>query len=191
MRTSIPAIAALLESGRVDIRTLIRFNLDGGPVGIWNETYSSTINGVLYSPAAILLGEIGSRKDLSAEQVEVTLGALNANVAAIMSGIAWHQRPLLISRAYLNEAGTVIDVEAFFSGFLDAAPIEDEADGTLRMTLIAESNNRELIRSANRIRSDADQRRISATDGFFKHTTATAVDNRIYWGRSGPQSPGS
>jgi hypothetical protein len=191
MRTSIPAIAALLEGGRVNLRTMIRFGLDGGPQGIWNDSYQATIGGVSYSPAAIQLGEIGSRKDLSAEQLDITISALNPNVAAIMSGIAWHQRPVLVSRAYIDDAGLVIDAEAFFSGFLDAAPIEDEADGTIRMTLICESNNRELSRSANRVRSDADQRRIAATDGFFKHTTASAVDNRIYWGRKGPQSPGT
>lgn len=185
-----PSVAELLERGRVKVQTLIRFDLDSGPAGIWNDSYAITRDGVTYSPAAISIGSIGSQKGLSSQQVEVTVSGLSPSVASIMNGIAWHQRPVLVSNAILDEGGRILGVQPRFAGFLDAAPIEDADQDTLRMTLVIESNNRELNRSAGRIRSDADQRRVSSTDGFFKHTTATAVDTRIYWGRNGPQAPG-
>lgn len=190
MKTYSTAVNALLTGGRINVRLLVRVDLATGAQGIWNDTYSVVVGGVTYSPAAIELGSITSRKGLSSQQVDVTVSSLSSAVATIMSGIAWHQRPVLISRAFLNDAGAVLETDPIFSGFLDAAPIEDADGETLRMSLIVESNNRELSRSAGRVRSDADQRLVSATDGFFKHTTATAVDSNIYWGRQGPSNPG-
>jgi hypothetical protein len=182
-------VIALLETGRLSVRTLIRFDLAGGSQGIWNDSYALTSGGVTYNPASFQIGEIGSRSGLSSEQVEVLLSYLTPNIGSIMDGIGWHQRPVVISRAYLDDAGAVLHILPRFAGFLDAAPVSDEANGTASMTLSAESNNRELQRATERVRSDADQRLVSATDGFFKHTTASAVDSNIYWGRKGPQSP--
>lgn len=179
----------MIASGRADLRVMVRFDLDGGPVGIWSDTYPLTMETVVYNPAAISLGSVGSRKGLSSEQLDVTVSLLSPSVATIMSGIAWHQRPVVVFHAFVDGAGDVLGVVPVFSGFLDAAPVEDEDGGTLKMTLVVESNNRELSRSSGRMRSDADQRLVSASDGFFKHTTASTVDSKIFWGRKGPQRP--
>lgn len=188
---SLPSsVLDLLNEGRCAVRWLIRADLDAGPEGIWNDTYPITFGGVDFFPAAFTVGSIGSRVGLSSEQVEIVLSYLSPGVAAIMDGLAWHQRPILLSRAFLNPAGEVLHVIPRFSGFMDAAPVADEADGTASMILTAESNNRELQRSTGRVRSDADQRIVNATDGFFKHTTASAIDQQIFWGRKGPQAAG-
>lgn len=182
-----PNLADELEAGRIASRTLVRFDLDGGSEGIWNDTYPLSYDGVTYYPSAVLLGDVGGNVGLSSERVDVEVSFLSSDVGSILDGIAWHQRPVVISKAFLDPAGDVFYVLPRFAGFLDNLRIQDEADGTARMLLSIESNNRELSRSTDRTRGDSDQRLVDADDGFFKHTSSSAVDSNIYWGRKGPQ----
>jgi hypothetical protein len=186
-----PEVEALVETGRFSIRTLIKFELDGGDTGIWNDTFPLSFGGVTYAPAAgnIIFDGIPGTSELSSESVRATISNLMPTVATVIAGVEWHQRPCVIYLAFLDDAGSVIHVLPWFAGFLDDASLADAAGDLAALSLFIESNNRELNRSSGRTRNDADQRRVSATDGFFKHAANANADTDIYWGRKGPQSP--
>lgn len=193
---SLPSdVIELLEAGRVSVRYMLRVDLDeadGGPTGVWNDTYAVAHDSVTFAALAgnLTVDALPGSSDLSSDSVSVTLSGLDANVAGLIEGKNWHQRPVTIYRALMSDAGTVLDVRAAFAGFLDEVRITDAAGEMAAVILSIESNNRELNRSTGRMRSDNDQRSHGgATDGFFKHATNAATDTDIYWGRKGPTSP--
>jgi len=181
----------LLNDGRFTIRHLLRVDLDEGSEGIWNGAYLLEVEEITYTPLAgnMAIDEVPGSIDLDAERVQVQLSGLLSAVTGLFEGVSWSQRPAVLSLAFLNDAGAVIHVLPRFSGFLDRMTISDAADGLCDVTVEIESNNRGLYRSSTRLRSDNDQRRVSASDGFFKYATAAATDTEIPWGRKGAQYP--
>ncbi|WP_072389894.1 hypothetical protein [Hyphomicrobium sp. CS1GBMeth3] len=191
MLTLPPEVIALVESGRFAIRHLLRVDLDGGSEGLWNGSYPLIVSDVTYAPLAgnMVVEEVPGSVNLDAERVQVRVSGLSPAVTGVLDGVAWHQRPTVLSVAFMNEAGSAVHVLPRFSGFLDHLTISDVADGVCEIVVEVESNNRGLYRSSTRVRSDNDQRRVSATDGFFKYATAAAIDVQIPWGRKGEQYP--
>jgi len=192
MQTLPSNIIDLLEAGRLSVRYMLRFELDDGPEGLWNDTYPIAHEGVTYHPMAgnLTFDTLPGTAELASDSVTVVLSGLDPNVSSLIETKAWHQRAVVIYRAFMSDAGTVLDVRAVFAGFLDAATISDASGEMASIELAIESNNRELNRSTGRTRSDNDQRAHGgSTDGFFKYATAVAIDTDIYWGRKGPTSP--
>lgn len=189
---SLPSdVITLLNSGRFRLRYLVRIDLASGSRGVWNGEYDVVLSGVTYEGLAgnLTIEEIPGSIGLDADRALVRISGLASEAHAMMDGNAWHQRPAVLSLAFLNDAGSVIHAVPRFSGFADRASVSDAADGTSEIAIEIESNNRGLYRSSQRSRSDSDQRRVSATDGFFKYATASAVDVQIPWGRKGDQYP--
>lgn len=189
---SIPSeVETLIESGRFSLRWMIRFDLDSGSTGIWNDTYQITFEDVIYGPLAgnMTFDAIPGSSNLNADRLTVVVSNLSTAVVTIIAAEDWHQRPCVLMLAILNDAGIVQHVIPRFAGFLDEIEISDAADDLAKVTLAIESNFRELNRINGRTRSDSDQRRILLTDGFFKHAAAANADTNIYWGRKGPQKP--
>lgn len=186
-----PSVQAMIDEGRFSIRVMIRFDLDSGATGIWNDTYPVTFEGVTYAPLGgnVDFDGIPGATTLSSESVRVVVSNLQSAVSAVIAGETWHQRPCVLFIAFMSESGQVAHVMPWFSGFLDDASLSDAAGDLAALSIFIESNNRELNRSNGRTRSDADQRRVSAGDGFFKHAANANADTDIYWGRKGPQSP--
>jgi hypothetical protein len=186
-----PSIEAMVESGRFSVRIMVRFDLDSGATGVWNDTFPVEFEGVTYAPLGgnIDFDGVPGSTTLSSESVKVVVSNLSSAVSAVLAGETWHQRPCVLFIAFMNDAGAVAHVMPWFSGFLDDASLSDAADDLAALSIFIESNNRELNRSSGRTRSDADQRRVSAGDGFFKHAANANSDTDIYWGRKGPQSP--
>lgn len=189
---SLPSeVSTLLASGRFALRWLLRFDLDGGAQGLWNDTYQVTVDAVVYSPLAgnMVVAPADASSQLDVNQLTVTVTNLLSAVTGLLDGVEWHQRPVTLYLAFLDDSGAIIHTLPRFSGFLDAITIQDSAGGTATAVLTIESNNRELSRVSGRTRSDADQRAVSANDGFFKYTTAANTDVSITWGKGGPQYP--
>lgn len=188
-----PELEELIASGRFEKRVMMRVEFDDGPEGIWNGDYDVTVAGVEYSGLAgnMQLGDLISSLDLDADIADVNIGGLLPVVQQMLSGGEWHQRPAVLSIAFLNLAGEVVGVIPRFSGFLDDAPVTDAADDLVIVQAKVESNNRGLSRSSNRTRSDNDQRQVpgASNDGIYKYTGAVAVDVNIPWGRKGEQYP--
>lgn len=184
-------ISDLLDEGRYAIRYMILVEKDGGDAGIWNGAYSLSSSGVTYAPLAgnMIVSEVPASSNLDSDRVQVQVTHLLPAVAGLLDDDDWHQRPCTLFLAFLDDAGEVQHVMARFAGFLDTAEITDAADDLCALSISIESNARELNRANGRTRNDADQRRVSATDGFFKHAANAAADTDIYWGRKGPQYP--
>lgn len=184
-------VADLLHAGRFSLRWMLRIDLDAGAEGLWTGTYSTTIDSVTYAPMAgnMTLDPVDASSELDADQLKVTLTGLQSAVTSVLDGVAWHQRPATVYLAFLDGAEAIVHAMPGFSGFLDVLTIQDSAEGLSTIEAIIESNNRELGRSSGRVRADADQRSVFATDGFFKFATAANTDVEIAWGRKGPQYP--
>jgi hypothetical protein len=184
-------VITLLIGGRFSLRWMLRVDLPGGPEGIWSGTHDVTLDDVTYIKTAgnMQLDPISASSDLDADQLRVTLSGVLSSVNSLLDGVAWHQRPATVYLAFLAESGNILHAMPTFSGFLDTITIKDAAGDLSTIEAIIESNNRELSRSHARTRSDADQRSVSADDGFFKFTTAANTDVQIPWGRKGPQYP--
>lgn len=189
---SIPSgIQELVDQGRFELRWMMRVDLDSGATGIWNDTFPLTHESVTYGPLAgnMDFDAIPGSGNLSSDRVQLTVTNLLPAVATIIATEDWHQRPATIYLAVLNDAGNAQYVTPRFSGFLDEIELSDATDDLVKITFTIESNNRELGRSSNAVRSDASQRRRNPTDGFFKHAAAANADTNITWGRNGTQKP--
>lgn len=184
-------VITLLNAGRFSLRHMLRVDLPGGAEGIWSGTHDVELDGVTYIKTAgnLQLDPISASSDLDADQLRVTLSGVLSSVTSLLDGVSWHQRPATVYLAFLSEDGNILHAMPTFSGFLDQLSIKDAVGGLSTIEVVIESNNRELSRSYGRVRGDADQRSVSADDGFFKYTTATNTDVQITWGRKGPQSP--
>lgn len=181
----------LLNAGRFSLRHMLRIDLPDGAEGIWSGTHDVTLDDVTYIKTAgnLELEPISASSDLDADQLRVTLSGVLSAVNSLLEGVAWHQRPATVYLAFLDEAGNVLHAMPTFSGFLDTLTVRDAVGDTSVIEAVIEGNNRELSRSYGRTRSDADQRSVSAGDGFFKYATAVNSDTDIVWGRKGPQRP--
>jgi hypothetical protein len=78
----------------------------------------------------------------------------------------------------------------FDRGRIDTIDSDEVVGAAAAITAAVESAARGLGRSGGRMRSDSDQRLISATDGYFKNT-AYAGMKMLYWGGKRPAVAGS
>lgn len=189
MLTISNALAQLLEEGRANIAWLIRFDLDSGSTGLWTGEHTISVGGVSFAGISgnIEFDAVTSQSALATDQVSVRIGYLSSAVTTIVANEIWHQRPAYLIQAFIDDAGAVVDTITRFAGFLDDLELTD-ADGDTRVvTLTLESNNRELSRSTDRVRSDPDQRRVSSGDTFFAQAASSNANTQIYWGSKGAQ----
>jgi hypothetical protein len=184
-------VISLLNGGRYALGHMLRVDLPDGAEGLWTGAHNVTSDEVNYVKTAgsMAIDAIDASSDLDANELRVTLSGVLSSVRQVLDGFDWHQRAATVFLAFLDEAGNVMHAMPTFSGFLDKLSIADASDNVATIEALIESNNRELSRSYGRTRSDADQRSVSADDGFFKYTTAANTDVQIAWGRKGPQYP--
>jgi len=189
---TLPAqIQANLDAGADSSRLLVKFDLDGGAQGLWNEAYDATVDGTLYQGIGnnLAVEAFTGATALSVQTVTLSMSNLESDVTAIIDQQDWHQRGVTLFIGHLDDAGQVLATVPRFSGFLDEVTVIEKADGLSQVLAKIESTSRGFARTGTRTRADADQRSYgSSTDGFFKHT-AQATTQPIFWGRKGPQHP--
>lgn len=186
---------AALDSGRFIVRNLIHAELPGGTIGFWDDIYDLVYAGVTYTrgAGAFTMSPISSHGDLAVRGVQVVFSSLDTDVVSQIYAAEYHQRSVVISRAIMAaDQPFVIQMHAWFAGFIDQAVIRERGGGTADLTIRCETIARELNRKGARTRSNADQRQIDVNDGFFQHT-ANATNSPIRWGRrpDRPRSLGS
>lgn len=173
-----------LDSGRFRVRCLLYVDMPDNDFAIWDDLGSITVAGITYAgaPGRFTVAQTTSSSDLSTRGCDVVLSGLDTAAANDVESEAWHQRPILISRAVLAEsAPQIVHVLPVFAGFLDQLVRKEAGGGQSVLTFKCEASARELSRKGARTRSDADQRKRDATDGFFKHVVST-VNTPISWG---------
>lgn len=189
---SADAIEAL-ESGRFGMRALVKLVLDSpsDPFCAWDDLGSIVVGGDTYVGAAgrFTLNAYASPSDLSAQGLDIVWSGLDSSVIALIGGVAWSQRPILVQRAIIaTDKPQILHLIPEFSGFLDQITWSESAGGETSLTWKCESAARKFSRSGGRTASDADQRTRDASDGFFSFS-ASANNTPIDWGRLPQQKP--
>ena len=170
---------------------MLFMDLPTGATGVWSGDFTLVHGGVTFAPlaGAMSLSEIPGAAGLGVDQLEIMVSGFTSAINAILATNDWHQRPAVVSRAYLDAGGNVAHVDPLFSGFMDQAPVTSADGQTYAVTLTLESSSRELERVNGRTRSDADQRSVDSADAFYGYTAAVVATKEITWGRAGPKSP--
>jgi hypothetical protein len=191
-----PATQTALDAGSVVDRGLLLFDLGSGLYGFWTGIgpFTNPNDGITYIGAGSLIEVDGIKQssDLSAVQVVVRLTAientdLTPDTLATIETEVYHQRPCTISTAYFDpDSYSLLSVETEYRGYIDQIVHSETIDGAAVLEAHLESRFRDHQRSGYRVRSDVDQRRISASDNGLRHVTAVATE-KIEFGRTEAQ----
>lgn len=181
---------ALLDSGRLATRGLLLFDFPSGLYGFWDDIGTLVYSGVTYKGAGqmISLSEVGFSGDLSSNSIELKLTSihdtdLTPDVLASIEAESYHQRPVTLSRAYINpDTRALVSVQRVYRGYVDQMVHDYTIGGEATLTCTVQGRGRDNTRRGWRVRSDADQKRIEVTDGGMRHA-AVAGTQDIYWGR--------
>jgi hypothetical protein len=200
---SIPAqVAAALAARAIVERQLIWFTVrdreTGAPYseGYWNDLGTVTapvqdaetglvVNRVFSGSGTLIeVDPIPAVSNLTIQRIEARLAQVSDRVNDLLRGYEPRQGKVQVYRALFdpNTRGIVDYAFPIFSGFIDEIVIPTPAeggDGAVRVTLV--SHTREITRSNPATRSDADQRRRSANDDFFKDVGVVG-DPEVFWG---------
>lgn len=147
-------------------------NLDGDDyIGVGDRALAQQTNGALGSVAQGLSIGLSGIEPIVLEMMDV-VGIRGASV-------------VLRRLIFASDGRTLLDYAVWDRGRVDVPDMDETVGGAASITLAVESAARGLGHSGARQRSDSDQRLISATDGYFKHT-AYAGQKTLYWGGKKP-----
>lgn len=191
MKTFSAEALAALASGDVIVTGSVWF---GGaePVGFWGGHGPLTIGDKTIvgvgdrGLAQVSTGTLGG----SEQGATLKLSGVDPDVAAELDLLAVRGVSVILWRLLFNGSGsTLLHAAVFLRGRVDSAPLEETPAGTSIISVGVEGAARGLGRRSERMRSDADQRLISATDGGFRRISH-AGQKDIYWGGKPPVRAG-
>lgn len=184
---------AALASGDAIVSGAIRIGVAPNLIRFWGGYGAWVIDGEAYQG-------VGDRGLVSASEgalggadvgAEVTLSGVDPDVMAAVDLRALRGQPVVLYRLVFNGTGArLLHAAVYLRGRIDRAPVTERVGETSVITLGIEGASRGLGRRSERMRTDADQRLISATDGGFRHI-AYAGEKAIYFGGQKPQRAGS
>lgn len=184
---------AALRAGDALVTGAVWFAIPGDPVGFWGGFGNLSIDTYDF----VGLGDRGIVKTSSGtlggaeEVVLLELSGVDPDVAAELDLMSLRGVPVIIWRLLFNGAGSqLLQASVHRRGRVDSAPIEETPTGTSIIKIGVEGAARGLGRRSERMRSDADQRLISATDSGFRRV-GFAGEKTIYWGGKPPERAGS
>lgn len=172
---------AVITVGAVKIETEAGFRVWGGEgvITLEGEDYLGIgARGIVQATASQLGG---------AEQaLELVLSGVDSDVIPIIQAANIRNAPATVWRLLFNDTGsTLLAAHKFRRGRVDALPIEDTPGGSAKITARIEGAARGLGRQTGRLRSDADQRLIDASDGGFQWVTQAPLRS-LAWGGKPP-----
>jgi hypothetical protein len=127
----------------------------------------------------------------AAQSITLSLSGIEPDTIAVDDSDSAAGAPTTLWRLIFSGDGTqLLDAHVWQRGRLDEITREDEVGGTAMISAILETAARGLGRSGARMRSDADQRLVKPTDGFFKHASF-AGEKTLYWGGRVPANAGT
>jgi hypothetical protein len=181
---------------RVIRSDLVLFDFPSGRYGFFSGTGTFEYGGDTYQGAGSLfeIGAITGVTDGSAVPFSIRLNAnaelgLTPTILSQIEAQAYRGRPVTISRAYFDpDTVELIRVRPVRRGYVDVIIHAEQAGGEAYIEAVCETRSLDLARSGYRMRTDADQRRVDALDGFLKHVQTAAVSD-VYWGRLPPKPP--
>jgi len=178
----------LLDAGRIIIRGMMRFDFATGTYGFWTGSSVWNYNGLDYLPGGIIeVSNLPGQWGMNAAGVEISLAVskddgLTPEVLASIESEIYHQRPITISDAFIHpDTNALLLVEPLYRGFVDRIEHSGGADG--KLTVYCESRFLDNARQNYRVRSDADQKLVSANDSFF-YMVESVSKKDLWWGRA-------
>lgn len=190
MKTIAPAAMAAIVAGEAVVTGAAQISPRDGstPIRVWGGYGPITIDGNEYQG----IGNQGLAQETAgaiggvAQGLTLTLSGVDPTVAALVDPDELRGASVVLYRLiFASDAKTLLDAHVFDRGRVDTVDSDYVPGGTATISLAVESAARSLGRSLARVRSDADQRLIDATDGYFKNT-AFAGSKKLYWGGKKP-----
>jgi hypothetical protein len=190
---------AFLRRPVLGIRLLAEFHLSGGVVRASNAEGPITALGQTW-PGLGQIVDVSGRgfSGSGASGITITINGAGlatetdpsgATLLATIYGEAQPLDPVILRQFVFDgttlEAGPVLP---YFTGFLSTGSHTITPGGAAVMTLEIESDDLMLKRSALRVRSDDDQRRMWPTGGggFHQLPRAVSQDGVVWWGQDAP-----
>lgn len=188
---SLPStVLTLLDQGRINIRGLIRFEFGTGTYGFIKSMAPLEFNGLTYKPGGMLqVGDFSEAGGLVASSFAITLASspddgLTPAVLTTIEGEDYRDRPVFVMDAYFHpDTNELLYVETLMRGYVDTIDHVDTVGTGYTIIANCESRSLDYTRSNGRKRSDLDQRRRSANDGWFQHAALRGREN-VIWGQA-------
>jgi hypothetical protein len=192
MKTIAPAALAALEAGTAIVTGALEIACDP-PVRIWGGWHDITFDGRTFDGVGdrALVQVAGGALGDAAQNIELSLSGIEPETLALLDAAEVSGAPAILWRLIFSSDGnTLLDFNVWARGRLDTLEREEEIGGTATIRARLETAARGLGRRGARMRSDADQRLIDPTDGFFKNVSY-AGEKTLYWGGRRPARAGS
>lgn len=195
--------AAALQARQLMARDFIWFVVRDGAGAPVNDGYWSdfgTITADVINPetglaqareffgaaSLIAISAITLSSDITVQRATVTLSQCADRVNELIRGYDCKQARVEIFRGMYNTdtRGMVAPAVPRFVGFIDHIEIKTPSEneqGAVVLTCV--SHTQEMTRSNTDTRSDASQKRRSATDNFYQDT-ATVGSQEFFWGKA-------
>jgi hypothetical protein len=180
------AISAM-EAGATIVAGAVKFDLPE-PLRVWGGFGPLTIDGedMLGVGDRGLVSTTGAALGGAEQNLTLQLSGVDPTVLAGFSAVAFRRIPAICWRLIFDGSGrTLLDATIFARGRVDQLPIEETPGGTATIKAVIEGAARASGRAGGRMRTDADQRLISNTDGGFK-AVSYAGQVTLYWGGKVP-----
>jgi hypothetical protein len=127
----------------------------------------------------------------SAQNLTLSLSGIEPAALELLDPSEVKGASAVVRRLIYDSAGkTLLGAYVYTRGRVDELKTSEVVGGSATIELSIEGAARGLGRRGGRIRSDADQRLVSATDGFYRVVSA-APKKTLYWGGKRPSVAGS
>ncbi len=192
MKTLAPAALAALEAGNAIVSGAVEIACTP-PVRVWGGYHPITFGGRTFDPigdrglAQVMGGALGD----AAQNITLTLSGIDPETLALLDASEVKGAPAVLWRLIFDQTGnTLLDFDVWARGQVDTLPTDEEIGGTAAIIAQLETAAKGLGRRGSRMRSDADQRLIDPSDGFFKNVSY-AGEKTLYLGGRRPARAGS
>lgn len=188
---SAPALTALRD-GAVIVSGAVRFGTST-PICVWGGHGPLTLDGEVYAGLGqkgliqVSGGALGGQE----QGPELTLSGVDPEAVPTLSLAPLRGVSVVIRRLIFDGPGAnLLQESVFLRGRVDRATTEETPGGTATLRISVEGAARGLGRRSERMRTDSDQRLISATDGGLRRVTF-AGEKVIYFGGRPPVRAGA
>jgi hypothetical protein len=171
--------------------------VSGGPIRLWggygdldlpSDAGTSTFKGI---GDRGLIQSSGGAIGGTAQNLTLALSGIEPEAIAVLDPEEVRGASVVVRRLIFDSAGkTLLGGYVYTRGRLDELKTSEVVGGGATIALSVEGAARGLGRRGGRARSDADQRLVSSTDGFYRAVSA-APKKTLYWGGKTPSIGGS
>lgn len=192
MKTFSADALAALQTGNAIVSGAVRFGT-ATPLRLWGGHGEVTLDSEVYTGlgarglVTVSGGSLGGHE----QGPELSLSGVDPDALPSLGLASLRGVPVIIWRLIFDGAGAeLLQSSVFLRGRVDRATTEETPGGDAVIRIGVEGAARGLGRRSERMRSDADQRLISATDGGLRRV-AYAGEKAIYWGGQKPLRVGA